>query len=360
LEADMTLVHFGWAEPFSSAFDALSLEDPGLFPARVASAQREHYVLWGESGTASAAVSGRLRHHAASGHLPVVGDWVAARWNPAGGSATIHAVLPRRGALVRRQAGRSSEPQLIAANLDCVFIVSSLNHDWNPRRLERALALVWEAGAQPVLLLTKLDLCQDLESILEAARSVAPAVPIHALSVYQQLGLDAITQYASVGRTIALLGSSGVGKTTLVNSLLGEARLVTGAIRSGDDRGRHTTSHRELFALPQGGVLIDTPGLRELGLFDTQAGLAVAFDDVARVAGNCRFADCGHADEPGCAVKAELAAGTLDPERYRSFLKLQREEAHQARRTDLRQQTEHKNEIKRRHRRLRDHYKHRD
>ena len=357
----MTLVQFGWAETFSSAFDDLLRQDTGLalFPARVAGAQRERYVLWGESCTTLAAVSGRLRHCAVSGELPVVGDWVAASWDPGGGSATIHALLPRRGALVRRQAGRSSAPQLIAANVDRVFIVSSLNQDWNPRRIERALALVWDAGAQPVLLLTKLDLCTDPGAVLEAAEAVARAVPIHALSVHASLGLEAVTQYLRMGETIAVLGSSGVGKSTLVNCLLGEARLATREIRAGDDRGRHATSHRELFALPQGGLLIDTPGMRELGLFDAQAGLAVAFAEIERAAASCRFADCRHAGEPGCAITAALAAGTLDPERYRSFLKLQREEAHHVRRTDLAQQSEHKRELKRRHRRLRDHYKQR-
>ncbi|MET0386313.1 MAG: ribosome small subunit-dependent GTPase A, partial [Polyangiales bacterium] len=330
----MTLSRLGWADPFKSALT--SLGDDSLIPARVASAQREHYQLLSETGAVPAALSGKLRHAADSGGLPVVGDWVAARLDPSGERAIIHAVLPRRGALVRQQAGGTSLPQVIAANLDCVFLVSSLNQDWNPRRIERALALIWEAGAQPVLLLTKRDLCPDPEPQLQAAAEIALGVPVHALSVHAEQGLAALDSYLAEGRTIALIGSSGVGKSTLVNHLLGEERLATRAVRDGDDRGRHTTTHRELFEVRAGGLLIDTPGMRELALWDAQSGLEVVFDDIEQLAGACRFHDCQHQNEPGCAIRAAITSGELEPARLRAYQKLQREEAHNARRTDER------------------------
>jgi ribosome biogenesis GTPase len=284
--------------------------------------------------------------------MPIVGDWVAARIDPHGSGATIEQLLPRRGALVRKSAGGTSTPQLLAANVDVAFLVSSLNHDWNPRRVERALAMIWESGAQPVLLLTKLDLCPDPTPQLAAASEVALGVPVHALSVYEQRGLAVLAEYLAIGRTVALIGSSGVGKSTLVNHLLGESRTATRAIRSADDRGRHTTTHRELFELPSGGLLIDTPGLREIGLFDAEAGIELAFEDIEQRANDCRFHDCRHGGEPGCAIAAAIANGELDRARYAAYQKLKREEAHQARRADQRLAQTHRVELRKLHKRI--------
>ncbi|MEY4575299.1 MAG: RsgA2 [Pseudomonadota bacterium] len=339
----MNLVRFGWADPFKTALT--TLQDTSLIPARVASAQREHYRLWTENAVLPAAISGKLRHLADRGELPVVGDWVAARSDPNQEQAVIHALLPRRSALVRQAAGNTMEPQVLAANVDLVFLVTSLNQDWNPRRIERALALVWEAGAQPVLLLTKLDLCPDASAQLEAARAVALGVPVHALSVLDTRGLEVLDSYLAPGRTLALIGSSGVGKSTLVNYLSGEERAAVSGIRA-DERGKHTTTHRELFELPGGGLIIDTPGMRELGMWEAQSGLDVTFQDLEVLAGDCRFHDCQHEREPGCSVQAAIAAGTLDAARYAGYCKLQRELAHQARRSDERLQVQYRTDTR--------------
>jgi ribosome biogenesis GTPase / thiamine phosphate phosphatase len=261
------LVRFGWTPQLEAAFAALP--EPGFRAARVAGAQREIYTLWSDAGVLDAALSGKLRHAAERGELPVVGDWVAVKQEP-DKSAIIHELLPRRTTLARQRAGRSQERQVLAANCDLVFVVSSLNLDWNPRRIERALAMVRSSGAQPVLILSKLDLCSDPSPQLATAAEIAPGVAVHALSMHERTGLDALATYLVPGQTIVLLGSSGVGKSTLVNSLLGEERAQTGAIRDRDDRGRHTTTRRELYALPSGALVIDTPGIRELGLPDEE------------------------------------------------------------------------------------------
>jgi ribosome biogenesis GTPase len=263
----LALVRFGWSPPLEAAFTALP--EPGFAAARVAGAQRELYTLWAGTDVLNGALSGKLRRDAAQGELPVVGDWVAVRQEP-GKSATIHELLPRHTTLARQRAGRSQERQVLAANCDTVFIVSSLNLDWNLRRIERALAMVQASGAQPILVLTKLDLCPDPSPQLTAAAEIAPGVAVHTLSTHERSGLDALAPYLVPGQTIALIGTSGVGKSTLVNSLLGEERAQTGAIRAQDDRGRHTTTRRELYALPSGALVIDTPGMREFGLLDEE------------------------------------------------------------------------------------------
>jgi ribosome biogenesis GTPase / thiamine phosphate phosphatase len=262
------LVRLGWTPQLEAAFAAQPT--PGLLAARVAGAQREIYTLWSGDAVLAATLSGKLRHGAEHGELPAVGDWVVAQ--PDGSErAIIHDVLPRHTVLARSRAGRSGERQVLAANCDVVFIVSSLNLDWNPRRIERAVALVRASEAQPVLLLTKLDLCPDPSPQLRTASELLPDVPVHTLALPERRGLDALAPYLVPGRTLALLGSSGVGKSTLVNCLLGEERAQTGAIREHDDRGRHTTTRRELYALPSGALVIDTPGIREVGVFDEQS-----------------------------------------------------------------------------------------
>lgn len=340
----MELELLGWAEPFKSAFETRT--ERSWVPARVVSSQREHLRLWTENGVVPAAIGGRLRHTAGEGELPVVGDWVAAALDPSAERAVVHAVLPRRGVLARKRPERSSELQLMAANVDVVFVACALNLDFSPRRIERALAVIWEAGAQPVVLLTKLDTCDDPEPYLEEARAVALGVPVHAVSVHTGEGLADVREYLAPGRTVALIGSSGVGKSTFVNWCLGEVRAETAEARAEDDKGRHTTTARELFVLPEGGVLIDTPGLRELGLADAQNGLEATFEDVEALVSDCRFGDCEHRSEPGCAVQRAIEKGELASDRFAAYQKLQRELAYERRRTDERARHEHQRELR--------------
>jgi len=338
----MELEDLGWSESFGNSFDALKETLVNVEPARVVAAQREHYRLLTPAGAFDALLSGRLRHDALEGELPVAGDWVAAQLRPEEGSATIAACLPRRTSLIRKRAGRASAPQVLAANLDVVFLVTSLNADLNQRRVERTLAMIWEGGAQPVVLLTKLDLCSDPQRSVEDIEAVALGVPVHALSSLSGEGVDGLERYLQRGRTLALIGSSGVGKSTLANRLIGEDRLTTSEVRASDDKGRHTTTSRELFVLPSGALLIDTPGMRELGLWDAGAGIDATFEDIEQLASACRFGDCRHQREPGCAIHGAIANGILEEARWRSYEKLQRELAHEARRRDPQAMAAHK------------------
>lgn len=343
----MKLEELGYGELYLSGL--MAEHAAGEVPARVVSASREHYVLWAEAGVLQASISGRLRHAADDGALPVVGDWVAARLDHSGMRASVSRVLPRKSSLARKRVERSSALQVMAANLDFVFVVTALNQDFSPRRLERALALIWEGGAQPVVLLTKLDQCEDPTAYLEEAQAVALGVPVHAVSVLAGLGLDVLSQYLQPARTIALIGSSGVGKSTLVNHCLGEERAAISEARAWDDKGRHTTTSRELFLLPSGALLIDTPGMRELGLTEAESGMSATFADIDELAARCRFGDCEHVSEPGCAIQAAIATGELDAERFSAYGRLQRELAHEQRRRDERAMHEHQREVKRIH-----------
>jgi ribosome biogenesis GTPase len=278
------------------------------------------------TGERLAGLAGRLRHGSRSPEdRPAVGDWVALRPREGEGRTLVHAVLPRRSAFVRRAAGDLTVQQVLAVNVDTVFLVMGLDRDYNPRRIERALVLAWESGADPVILLNKTDLCDDVAARQAEVEAAAPGVPVCTLAAKKGEGLETLSPWLVKGRTVALLGSSGVGKSTLVNRLLGEERQRTRAVRESDQRGRHTTTHRELVVLPGGALLLDTPGLREIQLWATEEGLATAFEDIEALSVQCRFRDCGHDAEPGCAVRAAVDEGTLASERLASFHKLRAE-----------------------------------
>jgi ribosome biogenesis GTPase / thiamine phosphate phosphatase len=321
---------YGWSETLQRKFQTHAAS--GLTPARVIVQQRGLYVLATEFGDVTAQLSGRFAYEAEAGTYPVAGDWVAAAIRPDETAATIQHVLPRKGAFLRKAAGSGRAAQVVAANVDVAFVVASLNGDLSARRIERYLATAWDSGACPIVVLTKADLCHDCITRRAEIEAIAPGVLVHVVSVVTGQGLEALGSSFAAGQTAALLGSSGVGKSSLVNALAGAALMATQAIREEDARGRHTTTHRQLVLLPNGRLMLDTPGMRELGLWEADAGVATAFADVEALAARCRFKDCAHAAEPGCAVQAAIAEGNLDQNRVRSFTKLQRELARNARR----------------------------
>lgn len=314
------LEKYGWGPAFQQAWEARAAE--GEEPARISADYGVEYGLLTAQREFRATLPGRLRMAIRKGASPrpVVGDWVTVET----GTSVIQAVLPRRTQLARKAAGRADEEQVVAANLDVVFLVSALTRDLNPRRLERYLTVAWDSGAQPVIVLTKADLHEDVPEARERIAALAKGVPLHAVSAVTGEGLDALSPYLGNHQTVALIGSSGVGKSTLINRLLGKARQEIGDTRE-DDKGRHTTTHRELFVLPQGGLVIDTPGMRELGVMENEEGVRTAFGDIEELAAGCRFSDCRHENEPGCAVMQALREGRLAPERVENFRKLARE-----------------------------------
>ncbi|HZI50123.1 MAG TPA: ribosome small subunit-dependent GTPase A [Pyrinomonadaceae bacterium] len=329
--ADLTT--FGWSEFFEANFK--SYAEDGFTPGRVALEHKNLFRVYTQYGEVFAEISGKLRHEATSRRdLPAVGDWVVIRTRPEGGRVMIHAVLPRRTCFARKLAGARSEEQIVGANVDTVFLVTSLNQDFSLRRIERYLITARESGVHPIVILSKSDLCDRVADSIDEMQVVARDVPIHAISVVTGSGLHDIAQYFQHGQTVALLGSSGVGKSTLINHLAGVDRLKVQTVRESDDRGRHTTTHRELVLLPAGGLLLDTPGMRELQLWDGDESLQLVFDDIEALAAGCFFSDCRHRDEPQCMVRKALEAGTIDTARYESYEKLQKELKYVARRKD--------------------------
>jgi len=332
------LTALGWDNALAEEFEPH--RRAGLIPGRVSIQHRGAYDVLTAEGELRCDVAGRLYDEAASpADLPAVGDWVAVAARPEEAAGTVQAVLARRTKFSRKTAWQASEEQVLAANVDVALIVTSLNEDMNLRRLERYLTLAWESGATPVLVLTKADLADDVPAVVAEVESVAFGAAVHAISSVTGEGLDELRAHLRPGVTAALLGSSGVGKSTLVNTLVGEELLETREIRE-DGKGRHTTTRRELIQLPGGALVIDTPGMREVQLWIADDGLEEAFSDVTELFEHCRFSDCAHESEPGCAVKEAIANGTLAPERWESYLKLQRELAHLDRRLDKRAQAE--------------------
>ena len=340
----------GWDERWAALFAQHAT--PDSIPARVTIEFNHIYRVITADGDLQAQLSGRLRHQAVGRHeLAAVGDWVAVRRTPGEQSGTIEAILPRRSKFSRKVAGDLTEEQVVASNVDTVFLVMGLDRDYNPRRLERYLLTSYESGAQPVVLLTKADLADDVAGRVTEIQAMAPGVPVHAtIAVRRALpggtiaepDVQVVEQYLGIGRTGAMLGSSGAGKSTMINALVGTPVLKTQEVRESDSRGRHTTRHRQMIVLPGRGVMIDTPGMRELQLWDVTEGAKDTFEDIEDLAASCHFTNCRHQEEPRCAVKAAVEDGALPPERLASYRKLQDELRELDAKRDVRAQIDEK------------------
>lgn len=322
----MDLYNLGWNEHFANSFAAF--EAKGYAAARVAAQYKNNYRLISASGEAMGQVSGKYLYRAnGAAELPAVGDWVVI--SPTGNSsAVIHSILPRLTKFSRKAPGDYTEEQVVSANIDTIFIVTALNKDFNLRRIERYLTLTWESGATPVVILNKADLCSNIYEKTCQVEKIAPGTPVHPVSAISKEGLNQLYKYLAQGNTAALLGSSGVGKSTIINSLLGREVLRVNGIREDDDKGRHTTTHRELFVLPWGGIIIDTPGMRELQMWGLADNCKDTYEDIVFYAEQCYYSDCSHEQEPKCAVKAAVLEGELDPKRLENYLKIKRELAY--------------------------------
>lgn len=348
---NVRLTDLGWDSFFENHF--LNLQQPAFTPARVVEELKRFHRVRTEDGEYLAEIAGRMRYQAEEREdLPAVGDWVTVAPRD-DGRARIECILPRRTKLSRKVAGRAQSEQIVASNLDVVFVVSSLNRELNLRRIERYLAAVWDSGACPVVLLNKADLCGDAEACAADVEGTALGAPVHSISAVDGHGLDAVRQYLVRGKTAAFVGSSGVGKSTIINALAGTGPLRVGAIREGDDRGRHTTTSRQMIFLQGGGIVIDTPGMRELQLWDSDEGVGQAFEDIVTLAQSCKFRDCSHRSEPGCAVEAAIVNGELERERLENYRKLDAELRYQERKIDPRVAREVKEQWKRIHKAMR-------
>lgn len=342
---DMSIEDLGWNAYFSAIWNA---EDrTGCVPARVVAQQRGLWRVAGDSPECWAAPSGKLRDESGSGgNWPVAGDWVAAELCTAGAPAIIQAILERRTKFSRKEAGKRVSEQVIAANVDRAIIVAALDHDFNLRRIERYVAQCWESGASPAIVLNKADACETKHEYIDEVANISVGAPVFVLSAKTGDGVGELEATFVRGQTVVFLGSSGVGKSTLLNRLMGEDRQATQAVRAKDSRGRHTTTAHELLTLPCGAMVIDTPGLRELQLWDAGEGISRAFADIEELATHCRFRDCRHESEPGCAVLAALEEGSLDVRRLDNMRKLEREQEFLMRKMDPEKQHEYKNRIK--------------
>jgi len=353
------LLNWGWNGYFEAIWN--STERGSVVPARVISQQKKFWAIAGEFGECWAEAAGRLRLAAEEGaDWPAVGDWVTARVEGANGTATIQEVLPRRSKFVRKTAGRVVQDQVLAANIDTVLLVSALDGDLNPRRVERYLAQCLESGAKPLIVLNKADICVNATERTSEMERIAAGAVIYVVSAKTGSGFEALERHLVRGETLALLGSSGVGKSTIVNRLMYRSIQETRQVRESDGRGRHTTTARELFALPGGALLMDTPGLRELHLWDADEGVSRAFADIESLTAQCRFSNCRHETEPGCAVLECIAAEVLDVARLENWRKLLREQAFLRQKIDPEARKEHKEHWKQLHRAMRQKYQQRE
>lgn len=338
----------GWGPSHDQHFERY--RRTGYEPGRMAWRSHDLLGVITATGSCKARVSGRFRHQTTvPADYPVVGDWVALHLPSPEGDGVIEGLLPRKSAISRKAASANGkvEEQVLVANVDTVFLVSSLNREFNPRRIERYLITAWESGAEPVIVLNKADLCPDPQEYLDRLGPIAAGLPVVLTSAETGLGVEELSAYLGAGRTAAFLGSSGVGKSSLINRLAGRPIRATGAIREDDDRGRHTTTRSDLILLPSGGVLVDTPGLRELAPWASEEGLDQTFGDIAELAAGCRFRDCRHQSEPGCAVLQAVDEGSLSPERLAAYRKLERERAFLRRRQSQQELLSHRRAIKR-------------
>lgn len=318
---------FGWNPFFETHFN--TYRNGNYYAMRIVRENREKYIACNENGEYACEVTGKFRFDKNDkSQFPTVGDWVVVTIVPNEQKALIHAILPRKTLISRKVAGKITEQQPVASNIDIIFIITGLDLNFNLRRIERYLSIAWDSGAKPVVLLNKADLCPDFEERRNEVESISPGVDIHALSAFQRNDLDKLRQYIKPCRTIAFLGSSGVGKSTIINSLLGMDKLKVNEVSELGSRGRHTTTFRELIILPNGGMVIDTPGLREIQVWGDEDGLDQVFNDINELSNNCRFKDCSHKMEPDCAVKQAIDEGHLDKKRYDNYLKLKKEFAY--------------------------------
>jgi ribosome biogenesis GTPase len=336
----------GWNDFFESAWESFAIKN--CRPGRVAAHHRSrYYVAFGDGETRPSRISGRFRHHVAnSAEYPVVGDWVAAEAPGREGETIIRGVLPRKSKFSRKVVGVKSEEQVLASNIDVVFLLMGLDGDYNPRRMERYLVVAHDSGAEPVVLLTKSDISPDVKTDLAECKALAPNVPVYAICPLTGKGVKDIKKHLVDGTTAVLLGSSGVGKSTLLNRLLEEEVMATQEVRKTDSQGRHTTTHRQMFRLDSGALLIDTPGLRELQLWTAGTGVADTFPDIMELAVGCKFGNCGHSNEPGCAVKKAVEDGVLSEERWESYNKLLNELKYMEKRTSWKSTREHHKNVK--------------
>lgn len=318
----MDLKKLGWNSYFDNNFR--EFKEEGYCAGRIGYENRGIYNIYTEYGELVGEISGKMRYEN-EGNFPAVGDWVVVTPRLNEGSATIHYVLPRKSKFSRKVAGVIFKEQVVASNVDVVFIVTALNQNFNIRRIERYLTLAWDSGAAPVVVLSKADLCEDYEARLLEVENAAVGVPIHAVSAVTGFGVEELSKYLGEGKTTVLLGSSGVGKSTLVNHLIGQNVQEVKEISGVKDKGRHTTTSRQMLMLPSGAVLIDTPGMRELQLWDGSEGIGDVFEDIQNLSKECKFTNCKHEKEPGCAIRSAIEEGILQPERLENYLKLQRE-----------------------------------
>jgi ribosome biogenesis GTPase / thiamine phosphate phosphatase len=340
-----TLKNYGWNEFFEAYFSEFTEE--GFVPARISVEHRNYYEIYSELGELTAEKAGKLFYNNEdTGELPAVGDWVVIKQLPNEDKAVIHAVLPRKSKFSRKKAGETTVEQIVAANVDYVFIISSLNQDLNFRRMERYLALAWDNDVKPVILLSKADICDDIYARLAETEERLVGTDVHVISALNGAGLEDLHKYFEGNKTVAVIGSSGVGKSTLINSLLNREVMDVSEIGLYKDKGRHTTTHRELSVVPGGGLIIDTPGMREIQLWEGSDGLEELFEDIEKLTLECKFSDCKHESEPGCAVLAAITSGELEEGRFKSYKKLQNEIKYFARKQDRKAQLEEKKKWK--------------